>query len=140
MSQAHVRTQDRFVPVSKEEFRRRFYGRFYDPAFDAVAAELEKVFEKAWDGYNVYRKWPRVVPAGAGFADPSYGLPPEWLDTRARIAEAEQRQKDPKSASRILIVNGSTRSEHTCPGEISKTRRLAQHAQAIVEALPNHEV
>ena len=140
MTQPAVRTQDAFVPISKEEFRRRFFARFYDPAFESVTAELEKVFEKAWDGYHVYRKWPRVVPAGPGFKDPTYGLPPEWLETRARIAEAETRQKDPASPSRILIVNGSTRSEHTCPGEISKTRRLAQHARAIVEALPNHEV
>ena len=140
MSQPDVRRQDPFVPISKEEFRRRFFARFYDPAFESVAAELEKVFEKAWDGYHVYRKWPRTVPAGPDFKDPTYGLPPEWLETRARIAEAEQRQKDPASPSRVLIVNGSTRSEHTCPGEISKTRRLAQHARTIVEALPAHEV
>jgi hypothetical protein len=30
--------------------------RFYDPAFDNVRAELERVFEHAWDGYSVYRK------------------------------------------------------------------------------------
>jgi hypothetical protein len=140
MTQAAVRRQDKFVPISKEEFRRRFFARYYDPAFESVMLELEKVFEKAWDGYHVYRKWPRVVPSGPEFTDPTYGLPPEWLETRARIAEAEKRQKDPASPSRILVVNGSTRSEHTCPGEISKTRRLAQHARAIVEALPNHEV
>src|SRR5262245_55511429 len=140
MAQPEVRRQDPFVPISKEEFRRRFYARFYDPAFESVAAELETVFEKAWDGYHVYRKWPRIVPAGSEFKDPAYGLPPEWLETRRRIKEAEQRQKDPTSPSRILIVNGSTRSEHTCPGEISKTRRLAQHAKAIIEALPKHEV
>src|SRR5262245_12113261 len=139
MAQPEVRRQDPFVPISKEEFRRRFYARFYDPAFESVAAELETVFEKAWDGYHVYRKWPRIVPAGSEFKDPAYGLPPEWLETRRRIKEAEQRQQDPASPSRILIVNGSTRSEHTCPGEISKTRRLAQHAKAIVEAMPNYE-
>src|SRR5262245_52646027 len=115
-----VRVQDKFVPISKEEFRRRFYSRFYDPAFESVAEELEKIFEKAWDGYNVYRKWPRLVPAGSEFKEPDFKLPPEWLETRERIAEAEQRQKSPTSPSRILIVNGSTRSEHTCPGEISK--------------------
>ena len=38
------------------------------------------------------------------------------------------------------FVNGSTRSEHSCPGEISKTRRLAQHAQNIIESLPGFEV
>jgi multimeric flavodoxin WrbA len=140
MTQPAVRRQDKFVPISKDEFRRRFFARFYDPAFESVMPELEKVFEKAWDGYHVYRKWPRIVSAGPEFTDPTYGLPPEWLETRARIAEAEKRQKDPASPSRILVVNGSTRSEHTCPGEISKTRRLAQHARAIIEAMPHHEV
>ncbi len=120
--------------------RERFYARFYDPAFDGVRAELEKVFEKAWDGYIVYRKSPRKQPAGAGYADPKFELPVEWIEARAQIDAAEKRQKDPKSPSRILIVNGSTRSEHTCPGEISKTRRLAQHAQKAVEALPGYEV
>ena len=56
MTQPAVRRQDTFVPISKEEFRRRFFARFYDPAFESVTAELEKVFEKAWDGYHVYRK------------------------------------------------------------------------------------
>jgi multimeric flavodoxin WrbA len=128
------------VALTKDQFRERFFARFYDPAFDEVHAELEKVFEKAWDGYIVYRKSPRHVAAGVDFADPSFELPVEWLDTRARILAAEARQKDPGSASRFLIVNGSTRSEHTCPGEISKTRRLAQAAQATIEQLPGCEV
>jgi multimeric flavodoxin WrbA len=140
VAKAAVRRQSEWVPLTKEQFRARFDARFYDPAFDAVRAELEKVFEKAWDGYIVYRKSPRKQPAGAGYADTGFQLPIEWMETRAAIQAAERRQKDPKSPSRILIVNGSTRSEHTCPGEISKTRRLAQHAQKAVEALPGFEV
>lgn len=139
MSEPEVRKQDPFVPLTKEQFRQRFFERFYDPVFEDVTAELEKVFERVWDGYIEYRKSPRRVPAGPDFAEPSYELPVEWLETRARIAEAEKRQKDPASPSRILIVNGSTRSEHTCPGEISKTRRLAQAAQSTIDSLPGHE-
>ena len=135
-----VRRQDKWVPLSKEQFRERFYSKFYDPAFDTVRPELEKLFEVAWDGYDVYRKSPRTKPAGKGFAEPSFKVAAEWLETRAKIQAAEKRQKDPKSPTRILIVNGSTRSEHTCPGEISKTRRLAQHAQKAAERLPGHEV
>ena len=116
MAKPAVRRQSEYVPLSKEQYRERFYARFYDPAFDGVKAELEKVFEKAWDGYIVYRKSPRKKPAGKGFADPKFELPIEWSATRAAIEAAEKRQKDPKSPSRILIVNGSTRSEHTCPG------------------------
>jgi len=135
-----VRKRDQYVALTKEQFRERFFERFYDPAFDSVKPELEKVFEKAWDGYIVYRKSPRTQPAGPGFMDPAQKVPVEWLKTRAAIQAAEKKQKDPASPSRILIVSGSTRSEHTCPGEISKTSRLAQHAQKAIEALPGYEV
>lgn len=140
MEKPSVRKQAAFVPLTKDEFRRRFYARFYDPAFDEVGPELERVFEKAWEGYQVYRKSPRVRAAGQDFAEPGFELAAEWLDTRARIRAAEARQKDPASALRVLVVNGSTRSEHTCPGEISKTRRLAEHAQRTLEGLPGVEV
>jgi multimeric flavodoxin WrbA len=129
-----VRRQKEYVPLNREQFRQRFFARFYDPAFDAVRAELEAVCEKAWDGYITYRKSPRVKPAGPDFAEPEYELPLEWLETRARILDAEEQQRTPALPSRILIVNGSTRSEHTCPGEISKTRRLALAAQSAIEA------
>ncbi len=140
MPKPAVRTQEKYVPLTKEQFRERFYAQFYDPAYGAVGAELAKVFEVAWDGYIAYRKAPRMEPAGKSFADPKYQLSVEWRETRDRLQAAEKRQKDPKTRSRILVVNGSTRSEHTCPGEISKTRRLAQHAQETIEALRGYEV
>jgi multimeric flavodoxin WrbA len=140
MDKPSVRKQEKYVPLTKAQFRERFFARFYDPAFDAVRPELEKVFEVAWDGYIDYRKSPRRKPAGPGFAETAYELPVEWLETRAKVQAAERRQKDPASRSRILVVNASTRSEHTCPGEISKTRRLAQHAQKAIEAAPGFEV
>ncbi|MFL6574290.1 MAG: NADPH-dependent FMN reductase, partial [Burkholderiales bacterium] len=70
-----VRKLRKYVPLSREQFRARFYERFYDPAFDDVKAELEKVFERAWDGYIQYRKSPRTRPAGPQFSDPSFQLP-----------------------------------------------------------------
>ncbi len=140
MTRPAVRKQTEYVPLTRAQFRERFFARFYDPAFDALQSELEKVCEVAWDGYIKYRKSPRKQPAGPGYADPGMALPAEWLATRVAIDAAEKRQKNPASPTRILIVNGSTRSEHSCPGEISKTRRLAQHAQKSIEALPDHEV
>jgi multimeric flavodoxin WrbA len=122
-----------YVPLTREQFRARFYERFYDPAFDDVKPELEKVFERAWDGYIQYRKSPRTQPAGSGFSDPAFLLPVEWLETRRAIQEAEKRQRDPATSSRILIVSAATRSEHTCPGETSKTWRLADHARKTIE-------
>ena len=94
MGKPTVRRQTKYVALTKAQFRERFFARFYDPAFDEVKPELERVFEKAWDGYIVYRKSPRKKPAGKGFADPSFALPIEWLDTRAKIKAAAKRQKD----------------------------------------------
>jgi hypothetical protein len=120
-----VRKLTQYVPLTREEFRSRFFERFYDPAFDEVRAELDRICERAWDGYIKYRKSPRTQPAGSEFSDPAFALPVEWLQTRSAIKDAERRRRDPASPSRILIVSGATRSEHTCPGEVSKTRRLA---------------
>ena len=127
MSQPTVRKQDPYVPLTQDQFRERFFARFYDPAFDAVTPELEKVFEMAWDGYIKYRKAPRTRPAGPGFADPDVRAVGRMArDARSRSTRRRRASRIPASPSRILIVNGSTRSEHTCPGEISKTRRLVQ--------------
>ena len=46
-----------------------------------------------------------------------------------RSREAQRQHDDPAEPSRILLVNGSSRSEHTCPGEMSKTWRLVEIAQ-----------
>jgi multimeric flavodoxin WrbA len=135
-----VRKLTQYVPLTREQFRERFFERFYDPAFDDVKAELEKICERAWDGYIKYRKSPRTQAAGAGFSDPAFKLPVEWLQTRRAIQDAEKKQKNSASPSRILIVNGSTRSEHSCPGEVSKTSRLADHAAKMLAAHPGFEV
>ncbi len=135
-----VRRLTQYVPLTREAFRRRFFERFYDPAFDELKAELEKVCERAWDGYIKYRKSPRTQVAGPDFSDPAFQLPVEWLQTRQAIQQAERKQKNPSSPSRILIVSGATRSEHTCPGEVSKTRRLADHAAQAIEGQGGCEV
>jgi len=140
MDDIDVRREKEWVPLTEAQFRERFFARYYDPAFDSLKPELEKVFEVAWDGYSVYRKSPRSAPAGPGFSDPAQKLPVEWLETSRQIQAAAVRQKDPAAPTRILVINGSTRSEHTCPGEISKTHRLAQAAQKAIAALPGHEV
>jgi len=63
MPKFSVRKPDKYVPLSKDQFRERFFARFYDPAFLAVQPELEKVFDVAWEGYIGYRKAPRTTPA-----------------------------------------------------------------------------
>ncbi|MCR5878577.1 hypothetical protein [Phenylobacterium sp. J367] len=38
------------------------------------------------------------------------------------------------------MINCSSRSEHTCPGEMSKSWRLLELARGVFEAAPNTEV
>ncbi len=122
------------VKLSREEFARRLAERFYDPAFDPVRSEIDRIIEVAWTNYDEYHKSPRKRKAGPGFADPEFELPVEWLEARTAVLEAGKRQRDPAGPSRILLICGAARHDQTCPGEMSKTFRLVQLAQEIVEA------
>jgi multimeric flavodoxin WrbA len=127
------------VALSREEFTRRFKTRFYDPIFEPLTPELDRIADAAWTSYHDYHKAPRTSPAGGGYADPAYQLSDEWRAASEAVKGAEARQKDKASPSRILIVNGSTRSDQTCPGEMSKTWRLAQIAKEIADSAPGFE-
>ena len=132
MPKPKVRTGSPSVQLAKEEFFRRARERFYDPTFAAVTPQIENVLEVAWRNYAEYHKSPRTRKAGAHFSDPEFPLAVEWLETRKAIAQAAKRQKSPGSKSRILLINGSTRSDQTCPGEMSKTFRLTKMAEEVV--------
>ncbi|MDB4878277.1 MAG: NADPH-dependent reductase [Gemmatimonadetes bacterium] len=128
-----VRKGQTYESLSKEEFAKRFDARFYDPAFDYLRDELARIRDVAWDGYHEYRKSPRTRPAGAGFADPTFALPIEWLETRDQIIDAQKRHANAAAQRRVLVICASPRTDATCPGEMSKTFRLAQLARQIVE-------
>ena len=140
MAKVKVRRGMPSVQLDKREFKKRFQAKFYDPVFEPLQAEIDKIADAAWIAYDEYHKTPRTRKVGAGFADPDYEAAVEWLETRANIQAAERRQKNPKSPSRVLIVNGSTRSEHTCPGEMSKTYRLVSIAKQVVEQARGFQV
>jgi multimeric flavodoxin WrbA len=128
------------VELTHAEFARRFRERHHDPAFEPVSDELDAVIEVAWRGYIEYRKSPRTRKAGPGFADPEYDLSLDWLATRAAISNAQNAQRDPQSPSRILVINGSARTDQSCAGEMSKTFRLAGIALAAIEQHAGYEV
>jgi multimeric flavodoxin WrbA len=127
------------VQLDEQEFKRRFLSRFYDPAFEALQPELAKVADAAWDGYSHSRKAPRTVKAGSGFADPDYDLSVEWIAAKQAIDDAQRRFENKSGPSRILLINGSSRSEHTCPGEMSKSWRLLEMADKVIRAEPGFE-
>ncbi len=128
------------VQLTRDEFVRRFRERFADPGFEPHADALDRITDAAWDAYDNSRKAPHTRKAGPGYADPDYDLSVDWIEASRKIKEAEQRQKDPASPSRILLINGAARSEHTCPGEMSKTFRLATIARKIFDSERGHEI
>jgi multimeric flavodoxin WrbA len=121
------------VKLSREEFGRRLRERFYDPAFEGVSREVDRIVDVAWAMYDEYHKSPRTRKAGPGFADPDAELPIEWLEARERIQAAEREQRDPATRPRILLIAGAARHDQTCPGEMSKTFRLVQLAKGEIE-------
>ena len=120
-------------PMTREEFARRFRANFYDPAYEKESEALARIEAIAWESYEKYRKSPRTVKAGPGFDDPDFDLPAEWRETRDKLIAAEKKQKDPATKSRVLVICGSSRNDGTCPGEVSKTWRLAKIAQETLE-------
>jgi len=118
--------------LDRDTFRKRFLSRFMDPVFAPLQSELDAICAAAWDAYADGRKAPLTRKAGPGFADPDYDISIDWLAARDSIEEAQSQHDDPQSPSRILIINGSSRTEHTCPGEMSKTWRLVEIAQAAI--------
>jgi multimeric flavodoxin WrbA len=121
------------VKLTREEFERRLRERFYDPEFEKVAEQISSVVDIAWKTYDEYHKSPRTRKAGPGFANPDFELPVEWLQTRDAIQQAARQHADATRAGRVLIVSGAARHDQTCPGEMSKTFRLASLAREDVE-------
>lgn len=117
--------------LGEDEFKRRFRSQYQDPAFAALEDELARVTEAAWDAYANSRKSPRTRKAGPGFADPHYDLAVDWYEAHHAVRSAQARHDDRASPSRILLINCSSRSEHTCPGEMSKSYRLVDIAHAV---------
>lgn len=117
--------------LDEAEFRRRFLRQFVDPCYQPVREALSEVADIAWQAYAASRKSPLARKAGDGFADPDYELSVDWLAARAAVEDARQRYRNPAAAGHVLIVNASSRSEHTCPGEMSKSYRLAELAQSV---------
>ncbi len=126
------------VKLTREEFERRLRERFFDPQFQAVERQVADIADVAWKVYDEYHKSPRKRTAGPGFAHPEFELPIEWLDARERVREAEREQKDASRPGRVLLVCGAARHDQTCPGEMSKTFRLAVQARDVIEQAGLH--
>ncbi len=120
--------------LDRAAFEARFRAQFAGDSFAGLHAELDRMAEAAWTEYEAGNKAPRTRKAGPGYADPDYDLSLDWIEGKAAIDRAAERHRDPAGPSRILLVNGSPRTEHTCPGESSKSWRLTEIAREVLEA------
>ena len=136
-SAPEVRKGQDNVRLTREEFTRGFRRQFYDPAFETLQTEIERLAAAAWDGYENSRKSPRTNKAGPGFADPDYDLSVEWVAANRAVEAAARRQADANSPSRVLVISCSARNDQTCPGEMPKSFRLVKLAQQVLE---NHSI
>lgn len=120
--------------LDRQTFEDRMRARLTDPAFDDLSAEISALIDAAWDGYSHSRKSPHTQKAGAGYANPDYDLSVDWVTAKEAIERAQERHDDPNRVKRILLINGSSRSDQTCPGEMSKSYRLCKVAEPILTA------
>lgn len=118
--------------LDEATFRERFLSQYRDPAFTPLAKDLDRIAGVAWQAYKEGRKAPRTQKAGKAFADPTYDLSVDWIEARKAIQEAQKRHDDPKGPNRYLLINASSRSEHTCPGEMSKSYRMIELARHVL--------
>ena len=119
--------------LNRAEFSVRFRATFIDPAFRSEDESIARLEEVAWQAYTDGRKAPFTQKAGPGYVDPDYELSVEWLSTKQRIEEAQQRWSDPSTPSRVLLICGSARNDGTCPGEMSKSFRLLKIVRETLE-------
>jgi multimeric flavodoxin WrbA len=122
------------VELDEAEFRERYLQQFADPLFDDLKEELDRVTAVAWDNYSNSRKAPVTRKAGPGYADPEYDLSVDWIAAKAAIDKAQRQYEGRDRPPRLLFINASSRSEHTCPGESSKSWRIVKMAADLVAA------
>ena len=126
--------------LDEATFRERYLSAFVDPAFDPMRAELDRIAGIAFEAYDDGRKAPITRKAGPGYADPDYDLAVDWINAKAAIDAAQAQHDAEDGPLRYLLINASSRSEHTCPGEMSKSWRLTQLAREIIEASGKVEI
>src|SRR3954469_21407648 len=140
MSQPEVRKGMPSRRLDRGTFEKRFKSAFADPVFAPLQHELQAITDAAWDAYDDGRKAPTTRKAGPGFADPDYDIAVDWLTARDAIDAAKRLHNDRAGAARILLINGSSRTEHTCPGEMSKSWRLVEIAHETIKARRGFDV
>lgn len=121
-----IRKSQPATDLSEKNFKLRANKLYQAHEFDEVRSETEAVIDVKWKLYDDSKKSPISKKAGAQFKHPEVEVAVDWLKTREAIKRAKIVHDHPGAKPHFLIINGSPRSEHTCPGETSKTHRMAE--------------
>lgn len=127
-------------PIEKEEFIVRFKKRFEDPIYDSHRNSIEEMSELAWQAHQDNHKAPLTKKAGPGFKDPNYEVSIHWLKAKEELRKAQALHDDPMGPTRILIISAADRNDQSCPGEVSKTKRLALLAAETLKTESDVEI
>ena len=119
--------------LDRDAFGARFRDNFVDPAFGAEREAIGRIEQIAWLGYQGERKAPHKREAGPGYADPGVELSDEWRSNSERLKARQAAWSEAASPSRVLVICGSDRNDGTCPGEMSKSFRLAKLAEQTAQ-------
>lgn len=119
-------------PIPRALFEERMRERFRNPDFKPFKDDIEQLIEIAWKSYKDSNKSPYTQKAGEGYANPGYDLSVDWLKAQKDIAQAQRHHEDKKAPVRILLICAASRNDKSCPGEMSKTFRLAKTAEQML--------
>jgi multimeric flavodoxin WrbA len=137
-NEVKVRKSGEEIRLDREEFRKRFNENFFDPYFDPHREKISELEKIAWKAHDEGRKSPvtqKAKTVSSRFKDPHYELSVEWIKAREAILNAQKQYEDPQGKDSVLLIQGSHRNDQTCPGEISKSSRIMQHAQSLLEEM-----
>jgi hypothetical protein len=59
------------VQLTENEFAKRIRERFYDPDFDKLTPEIDRIIATAWRTYDEYHKSPRPPISASPWASPA---------------------------------------------------------------------
>ena len=122
------------VKLTREEFERRLRQRFYDPRVrrTSSARSPRSSTSPGRRTTSTTRARARGRPAPAS-PIPSSSCRSNGSRRASGFSRPSASRRTPTRPGRVLLVCGAARHDQTCPGEMSKTFRLASLAREEVE-------
>ena len=122
------------VKLTREEFERRLRERFYDPEFEKVERTDRRRDRRRVEGLRRVPQEPAHAKGRTRLRQSRFRAAGRMArDARAHSARRSVSTTTPAAAAACCSSCGAARHDQTCPGEMSKTFRLASLAREEVE-------